>query len=295
MPKLPMEYRTLEDAVAHLINFDYIPAGFSLLDMTTAFLEEADVQLHNAQIDGAHDTELAGMRSRFDVCQARHSLAVNLLEYLKQETQKPDTLIVTGHDDGTGKTLVTLDSVANWSNQQFGLALPDWSINERIDRILDHGREPRWEDVTVKIYADYRIGYKVADERFNYSSFREIGLMGARKHEPNKLGGILIRLSLGNKFPVGKSPDAKDKTSLSYLRSALTNLIKIASDPFYAFNEGDGWKPRFALIDDRRNADERAKKRATYTGLEGYDQAPEVPDFELENDTAQAWLKENQR
>ena len=295
MPKLPVEYRTLEDAVAHLINFDYIPAGFSLLDMTSAFLEEADVQLHNAQIDGAHDTELAGMRSRFDAFQARHTLAVNLLECLKQETQKPDTAIIAYHDDETGETLVRLDSVANWSNQQFGLALPNWSINERIHKMQNLGREPRWEDVTVKIYADYRIGYKVAKARFKSSSFREIGLMGARKHEPNKLGEILIGLSLRKKIPAGENPDAKDKTSLSYLRSALKKLTGIASDPFYAFNEGDGWKPRFALIDDRRNADERAKKRATHTSLEDYDQAPELPDFESENDAAQAWLNKNQR
>ena len=295
MPKRPMEYSTIEEAVAHLINFDYIPAGFSLLDMTAAFLAEADVHLHNAQIDGDHGTELADMRSRFDACQALHTLAVNLLECLKQETQKPDTSIVTGHDDETGETLVRLDSVANWSNQQFGLALPDWSINEQIHRTLEQGREPGWEDVTVKIYADFRIGYKVANERFKYSSFHKIGLMGARKHLPNKLGGILIGLSRREKFPVGKQPVNSDKTSLSYLRSALKELTGIESDPFYTFNEADGWKPRFALIDDRRNADERAKKGAMHTDIQDHDLSSETNDFDDEDDLAQEWLNENDK
>jgi len=44
---------TVEEAVALLINLDYVPAGFSVTDMTSAFLEEAVVEYDNSRIDRA--------------------------------------------------------------------------------------------------------------------------------------------------------------------------------------------------------------------------------------------------
>ena len=42
---------TTDEAAALMIGLDYIPAGFSVQGMTAAFLEEAEVELHNAKID----------------------------------------------------------------------------------------------------------------------------------------------------------------------------------------------------------------------------------------------------
>ncbi|SEQ45779.1 hypothetical protein [Nitrosomonas ureae] len=92
--------------------------------------------------------------------------------------------------------------------------------------------------------------------------------MGIRKNAPNHIGGILIALSKERKFPTTKRAAAKHKTAISKLRSALVKLTDIKSDPFTPFNEGYGWKPRFKLIDDRRNADERAKREAVHFSME---------------------------
>jgi hypothetical protein len=62
-------------------------------------------------------------------------------------------------------------------------------------------------------------------------------------------------------------------------------LTGLSSDPFVAFNEADGWKPRFSLVDDRRNSEERAKRKAVHVPLDF-----EAPDFEDEDDEAGRFL-----
>jgi len=42
---------TIEEAVAWMINLDYIPTGFTLLDMMAAFQEQAEVEFHNAKLN----------------------------------------------------------------------------------------------------------------------------------------------------------------------------------------------------------------------------------------------------
>jgi hypothetical protein len=46
---------TAEEAVARMVNMDYIPDGFTLEVMLSAFREEADVELYNAKIDHLPD------------------------------------------------------------------------------------------------------------------------------------------------------------------------------------------------------------------------------------------------
>jgi hypothetical protein len=42
---------TVEEAVAEMVNMDYIPAGFTLLEMLAAFQEEAEVEYENARLE----------------------------------------------------------------------------------------------------------------------------------------------------------------------------------------------------------------------------------------------------
>jgi hypothetical protein len=101
------------------------------------------------------------------------------------------------------------------------------------------------------------------------------------------LGGILIGLSRWRKFPQGKEADSKSKTAISRLRISLQQLTGIEEDPFFPFNEGDGWKPRFNLTDDRKNADERAKREAIHVSYEDAQLSDGgTQDFDHENDDA---------
>ena len=95
----------------------------------------------------------------------------------------------------------------------------------------------------------------------------------------------MIGLSVGKKFPPTGAIKGKHKTAISRLRDPLRKLTGIESEPFTEFNETDGWKPRFKLTDDRRNADDRAKKAATQTEyIEG-------SNYDIEDDPAGEFLK----
>jgi hypothetical protein len=116
--------------------------------------------------------------------------------------------------------------------------------------------------------------------------------MGKRRtNTPNELGGILIGLSNYEKFPPSLPVEPKHKTAISKLRHSLCKLVNLSEDPFAPFNEGDGWRPRFELIDDRRNADERAKNEARFVQFdESRDGGSEAPDFERQIDENQLWI-----
>ncbi len=288
---------TLEEVVARLINLEYVPAGFTVLDMTSAFAEETLAAYENAKQAGIGGVRLQYLEATKDVCKSRHELAVKLMEALSLELRAdPETSLLL-RSASVGIHRLALQSVRDWAVNTFGIS-PATSEIAQVTGLNANSQgstspvptDTRWEDVTIKIYSEYKIGWKARDERWYRSSYREIGLLGTRKTSPNALGVLFLRMSLGHKYPTGRKAEAKDKTSLSKLRKALCQLTHLSSDPFLPFNEADGWKPRFRVVDDRRNADERAKARAVMVELE-----PETPAFESEDDDTDRWLKEHDR
>tara|TARA_R100001377_G_C3180527_1_gene106469 strand:- start:87 stop:944 length:858 start_codon:yes stop_codon:yes gene_type:complete len=277
-------FLTVEQAVARLINFDYIPEGFTLLDMTASFLEDAEGTYESAQNDGLASEELELIACWANSCEARHQLAESLMESLQKgiEHSEPDLKLTT--DKSTGQTLVSLGSLNEWAAFRFGIQVPD---------IGDHSTTPvevAWDKVKIKIYAGHKIGFWLGKEKRRSSSFQDIGLMGSRKNVPNNLGGLLLGLSKKIKYPKSKTPAASDKTAICKLRGCLKKLTGLTEDPFTPYNEADGWKPRFTLIDDRGNADERAKERTVHDSYN--DELDYGPcDFQDEDDDAGNYLK----
>lgn len=268
----------VEKAVARLINLDYVPEGFSVLDMTGAFLEEAEVEYENARSAHIAPEELNQLAARLEACEARHQLAKVLLDTLTVESKKPNTSMRFQHNADTSAS-VALDTLSTWAGDTFGIGF-----------FLPEDEEPAqaaWKDVTIKIYAGGRLGWRVGNESFNRASFQAIGLLDKRTLKPNHQGRILIDLALKRKFPKQR-PHGNDKTAISRLRTALKQLSGIRSDPFFEYNSADGWRPKFKLIDDRRNADERAKARAQHVTFD------ETRDYQAECDEAGRWLDENQ-
>lgn len=283
---------TVEEAVARMINMDYIPSGFTLLQMTAAFQEEAEVELENAQRGHVSDDPIEALQLRLDACAARHTLAHSLLDRLRFEIANPQGSMIVQSDDRSSVARLTLSSVSSWASDRYGIGIAEWPDLPQ-STIEQEEPTPRatWEQVKVKIYKDYKIGWSVEKGNFKTSSFVDIGLMGTRKIEPNFLGGILIGLSNGKKYPSEGRAESKHATAISKLRGALKRLTGIESDPFLPTNEADGWKPRFELIDDRQNADKRAKEKAIHVPLEDTDGATGVTDdFEREDDQAQDFL-----
>lgn len=261
-----MKLITIEEAVGLMINLDYIPTDFTLLDMTEAFADEAEANYKQYRTDEFKLTK--------DICTIRHVLAQTIFDRINSEISSVHSLLDVDPKSGC----LTLDSLITWSVEEFGISFqcPPTPI------------DTQWIDVKIKIYADYRIGLFIKNKHAKTVHFRDIGLMGQNKNIPNQLGGTLIGLSRNQKFPLDIIPKGKDKKAISDLRNCLEKLTGISKDPFKKFNPKDGWRPAFDLIDDRRNADERAKKNAVHVP---YDD--NTRDFDDENDAAGEFIKRN--
>lgn len=252
---------TVDEAVAAMVNMDYIPTGFSLIDMLEAFEEEAEVNYENASVDRLPEEQITALKISMDLCKARHTLAQLLFNSIQYEIDhQEDAMIVLANDSSSHQRL-TFHSVSDWAADKYGISITTLSNDSNtVDENLKKGR---WESVTIKIWKDHKIGYSSKKGKFNRAPFREIGLMGKNKIIPNQLGIILVGLSRGKKFPHGTCR-GKDKTAISKLRRVLYKLIGFSADPFYPYNQSEGWKPKFILIHDVNNADERAEKQAIH-------------------------------
>lgn len=141
---------SLETAVARLVNLDYIPEGFSVLDMTQAFQEEAEVEYDNEAIDGLSDDKLLPLKLRVDACRARHALACTLLENIWKASDELEPA-TGGGNTSTDKPAIGLRELADWASDRFGIAVPTPARQA--------GTKVQWEDVTIKIYANWNIGW----------------------------------------------------------------------------------------------------------------------------------------
>lgn len=261
---------TVEEAVALMINMDFIPAGETVMSMTEAFLEEATVEYENAS--GNDKYQLKALESRMNACTNRHNLALLLKKSLLEDAvYTEDTLIECAENSTDENPLVTLDSLSEWAFDRFGIVIPNktGSVHENSNPAINT-KLPTWEDVTIKIYAGYRLGYQIGKGNFKFASFMDVDLMDKRKLEPNLIGGVLIGLSKKEKFPggSGENPSPASKTAIARLRRSLEKLTGLSDDAFLPFNKADGYKPRFKLVDDRNNAVERAEKNAKHESFD---------------------------
>ena len=144
---------TAEEAVALMINMPYIPTGFTLLDMTAAYVEEAQVAYDNARVDRLPSDQLETLIFRLDACEARHSLAQAIMEDLKQGIDNhKDSGIIIGEDSYIQPRL-TLESVSNWAFDKYGIGISEESHADRgSNEAGESVKNIPWEDVTIKIY-----------------------------------------------------------------------------------------------------------------------------------------------
>lgn len=266
MAKSTPSYLTLDQAVALMINLDYIPERFTLLEMIDAFTEVAEVDLENARIEHKVAEEIRQLESRRDVCISRHNLCTSLIDSLADEAQMHQESPIKITFDESGAPLFEFSSLQDWASEQHGI---DISI-DRVQSAKPDVPAVRWEDVTIKIKTDNRVAWSDRNGKALKKDFFEIGLFDRKKRQPNRQGGILIGMSKGRKFPASllAQAEAKDKTAIAKLRNSLKKLTAINEDPFLPFNPSDGWRPKFKLVDARRAADERAEREAKHVSFD---------------------------
>jgi hypothetical protein len=248
---------TIEEAVARMVNMDYIPTGFALHDMTAAFLEEAEVDYEDAKIERLPEHQVVALRLRMDACRARHFLTQMLLESLQHEVKNPKESLIKLSGDSSSICRLKLESVAEWASDRYGIEIPEWKPDLALEM-----KGVSWEDITIKLWKDYNIGLFVKFKQHKRSHFRQIGLMGQAKNEPSKVGEILVLLSFNSRFPKGRITPIQS-TAISKLRASLRKWVGLSADPFETYNHEDGLKPRFKIINDENNASDRVMKRAT--------------------------------
>jgi hypothetical protein len=225
---------TVEEAVAYMVNMDYIPEGFTLLDMLEAFAEEAEVDYENASSDWT-------LKTRMESCISRYNLAELLLESLQHEVDHPENSMIVLADVSSSKQRLTFESVADWAADRYGIGISARPVDKKLENI-------RWEDITIKIKENHKIGYAIKKgKKFTYKYLKEVGLMGKDKHGPNERYEILMRLSLGKTFPPGNKAETKYRKAIYDLGLVLKKLIPLQDGPFHRFNPDEGWKPRFKL------------------------------------------------
>ena len=232
MKKVPASV-TMEEAVAYMVNMDYIPEGFTLLEMLEAFSEEAEVEYEN-------DPTNLMLKTRKDSCNSRYILAERLLESLQYEVDHPEDSLIVLADETSSKQRLTFESVADWAAEKYGIGITVRPFDKKLENV-------RWEDVTIKIWENHKIGYKIKSGNFTNKLLKEVGLMGKNKYTPNQLNDILSSLSVGKPFGQVKHPENKQRVVIVKLRNALKRLVDLRDDPFRPQNPDDGWKPRFKL------------------------------------------------
>ena len=292
---------TIEEAVALVVNMDFIPDGETALSMTEAFLEEAAVEYENAS--NLDEYQLKALKNRMEACAVRHSLVQLLTKSLYEDAIFTEDTLIECNDASTDKNpLVTLDSLSAWAYDRFGIAIPSKDVDVRDvpiattnTKILD------WTDATIKIYADYKIAYSFGKNLgWKRSSFLDMGLIGMSKLKHNALGEILIDLSKSKKYPLNGVVQSSHKTAISKLKKSLLQITGLDGEPFYRPNKADGYKPRFKLIDDSKNAVERAKEEAAHDEFDdNVHGMPETKDYDdygtCDSESGSKFLKDHDK
>ena len=282
---------TAEEAVARMVNMDYIPEGFTLEEMLSAFSEEAEVEYENAKIDRLPGTQIESLKVRMKACEARHSLAKILLNALQDEAHNTQESMIVLSQDCSSKARYTLASVADWASYKYGIGIPEWWSTDSDDPAARKGLpvDAAWNDIEIRIRKYNKIAYSYENGDWPGKTFAEVGLLNRTTQQPNQLALILIGLSTGKKYPPSGAVEGKHKTAMCRLGKSLRKLTGIEKDPFTEFNKTDGWKPRFKLTDSRKDADDRAKKASKHL----HEEYIEGSNYGIDNDTAGKWLDEN--
>jgi hypothetical protein len=205
---------TTEEAAALLIGLDYIPPGFSFQGMTAAFLEEAEVELHNAKIDKVDWRQQRFLEQRALACQHRHALAGIYLDALELELGKGAQSILVPDTEETVSSRIDRDKLAYWAANLFGITLP--SV------------QPDTSQSAPAANSDTQLPKSMASTYTTFSLILDVYLENAKpKHKSNDDLNVLQFAkdieALGTKYNFGKRWEGQGHESI---RNRLSEIAK---------------------------------------------------------------------
>ena len=262
MSKILPESISIENAVAEMVNMNYIPPGLTLLEMLEAFFEEAKADYENAQIDELTEEKTAPLRIRMYSCRARLALAELLMKSLQYEIDHPEDSVIVPVDDYR----LTLDSVIHWAIDRYGIGLPQYIYgSHNIKKNL-------WNDVTIRIMKDFTIEWFLKNGVPQIVNPKDCGFIGKKREKTNKEFKTLCWLNV-RRTPEQAVADENERISKYRLATILKRMTGLTDDPFYQRNKEEGWKHRFTLINeilDSKDPDYDYHRKKHTSDIENY-------------------------
>ena len=255
----------------------------SLQEMLSHMRDVTSQELAAAKSDATSDELKEKGEAVANIDSLINKASMYLLDINEELSKGEDSAIKTDpqRSEEKGITHITLRSLDQWAKENhhisFDIVTP--STNREVPF------DVTWDDIEIRIRKGNKLAYSHEKGNWTEKTFGEIGLLDKRTQQPNHLAGILIGLSIGDKFPPTGTADNKYKVAIHRLSKSLKTLTSIESEPFTEFNKTHGWKPRFKLTDSRKNADDRAKKAAMH------EQYNEGKDYDDEDDDAGKFLR----
>lgn len=126
---------TINEAVARMVRMDYIPDGYSLLEILDALSEKAEVEFDDAIIDELGVDVVKDCKNRFHVCRSRLKLAENIINDIQADLSDTNEGILEKSKDSLSETRLVPSSVAKWSSDRYGIELPEWETKRRENKL----------------------------------------------------------------------------------------------------------------------------------------------------------------
>jgi len=281
-------YLDLEEIVALIMGVTYIPPGINLLELLEAFHSEAEVALHNYEMENAnHHERIRQLEAVQRLADARVNYAKTLLHSLPSimvsisaSTQVPIQITLTSEK-------YSLSAFYDWAEENLGLTIFDKSQpyiikteasttikdgsettpeSEQTQEIDNLSKSMFWTDITIELRPNDFITVKNKDQVIRRVPISETQFMSKQNGATNMSHALLVALSDNYGFsPRGKDDKEKGKraTQISRLGTALKDLVPRAKgDPIRLDSNASKYFPRFTLLDRRNDENERDRKNS---------------------------------
>lgn len=114
-------YVTADEAVARLLNLQMLPTAISLLEMTSAFQEQAGSGVMKIPDEKKPDARDMALLRKHMICYHRHELAEALLQGIRAELQEAKPRILT--KSRSVVTALDWESVKAWAYDEFEISV----------------------------------------------------------------------------------------------------------------------------------------------------------------------------
>ncbi len=135
-----------------------------------------------------------------------------------------------------------------------------------------------WSDITLRFLKNNFVEVGGPAKKIKVS-LDWLDLMNKTEGKPNVAFNLLLKMAKDRKI------SSEQKHQVSRLRGTLEEKFSLPGDPFQ-IEEQRGYVPNFKVIDDRKAADERAKKEAVFTEIDdNIDYVGDMNDLESSSDS----------